>query len=106
MEISVKEIIHFFCRCRGCRPEDIYGIVTTDLASHTRYMIYGYLHGKMGYNTHMLAEEFGRDRRNIQRGMAKFKIFYKHHADIRDEYKTIVKKMEDAFGEKTPSGTM
>lgn len=97
--MNVDNIITYFCNCRGCKVEDIYDNVTTDLASHTRYMIYGYLHGKCGWRTYELAAKFNRTKRSVQRGMVAFRAFLKHHADIRDEYNSIVQKMEATLNE-------
>lgn len=98
--MGVENIVLLFCQRRGVKFEDIFYNVHEKNASQTRFMIWHYLHCTKKVSASSLSRMFNRNRPSIFRGIRVLSDHMKYHKEIRAEYESIVKYLEDA---ETPS---
>lgn len=94
--MSVDETISFFCANTGISVEDIYKRRRDINIWKTRYMVWLYLHTEKGVSANALAKKFGRNRPSVFRGIRVIKREMEIYRKLRNEYETIVKKIEGA----------
>lgn len=68
----------------------------TRTACVARYMAYAYLHNNLSISAREIGEYFGRTRINVLRGIRVLKGWIRYHSDIKDEYFSLVAKLEEA----------
>lgn len=90
------KIIEIFCESKGILKESLLGTDKYENVRYARYMLYLILRDKCGISSYKLAVMFNRTRRNIVRGISMVRHHIKLYAEIRNDYHTILKKIEDA----------
>lgn len=92
------DIIPLFCEYRNVSEESVLGRVRSSKVWYTRYMIWHYVHCKMGLPTSVLVEIFNRNRPSVFRGIRLLKFQLKHDKSLKAEYDLIIKKIERRLG--------
>lgn len=92
----IHSIILTFCDARGVSATDVTHESTLRDICITRYMIYAYLHNNMNVSASDIGKVFGRTRINVLRGIRVLKGWMRYHSEIKDEYHSIIKKIEGA----------
>ena len=98
----MQSIIESFCSYRGTSVDDVFSEKILKQLYCTRYMIWHYLHCRKKVPCSKLAKMFSRNIPSIFRGIRILKHDMCYHKRVREEYESIVKKIEDAT-EVTPS---
>lgn len=102
--MAIENIIKTFCAHRHISEVDIV-IVNNRHINDTKYMIWFYLHYAMGVSANQIAKRFKRNRPSVFRGIRIIKHHFKYHKELREEYQTIIQKIEGASTD-TPSENM
>lgn len=102
--MTIENIIRTFCTHRHISEEYII-VGNNRRINDTKYMIWVYLHCEMGISANQIAKRFGRNRPSVFRGIRIIKHQFKYHEQLREEYQSIVEKLE-GMANATPSDNM
>lgn len=93
-----EEITRIVGRIADERGIDLTAIVgsNTRPACVARYMAYAYLHNNLSIPARVVGEYFGRTRINVLRGIRVLKGWIKYHHGIKEEYFSMIEKLEEA----------
>lgn len=105
IQMSLQEVILFFCTKRGIPPEDINRKGRNPKRWCTQYMVWHYLHYSMGMSLTAISRKVDRSRESVCRGIRVLKGHMRYHKAIRDEYRSYLKELE-GMANATPSENM
>ena len=94
--MTIDSVIHFFCTQKNISKEELVSHKRRTDLWLIRGMVLHYLHYNHGMSATQLSELFNRNRPNIFRRIMVFKQHIKFHKHIKDEYETLIKKMEES----------
>lgn len=92
---EISRIISLFADLRGVNAEDIIARNRKSKVCMTRSMIYEYLHHVKNISSYEIARFFGRNRRNILLCIQTFKGWITYDTKLREEYNSLVEKIEE-----------
>ncbi len=101
--MSADKIIDIFCESKGITRELLFGMNKTFKVRSARHMLYCILRDKCGMSSYKLAAMFNRTRRNVVRGISTIQNHIALYKDIREEYESILTKVEGAINNTAPS---
>lgn len=95
--MTLDRIIDFFCAEKKIIRNDLFGYHKNATVCTTRYMLWMYLHCSQNYSAGQISKLFNRNRPSVFRGIRVLKYHMEIYSEIKEEYKTIVKKIESAM---------
>lgn len=96
MNEKIRHIVLTFAAARGMSEEIVMSNTTLRPVCVTRYMIYSFLRCKLNISASDIGEYFGRTRINVLRGIRVLRGWCRYHDDIKQEYREVMKKLEEA----------
>ena len=99
--MTIDSVIHFFCTHKGITKEELIGKTRRADIWLTQNMVWHYLHYNLGMSATQLSKKFNRNRPSIFRGIRVLKQHIKFHKHIKDEYESLIKKMEESEAPST-----
>lgn len=93
--MTTGAIINFFCEYRDINHRMLFGKDKKGNVNMTRYMLWHYLHTKMGMSANALARMFNRNRPSIFRGIRVLREQMEIYKKLSDEYSILIKEMEN-----------
>lgn len=102
--MSIEKVIEAFCCQKNITFNELFGVQRGVTIWYTRYMIWYYLHCECGISATQLSQRFFRNRPSIFRGIRLLKHQMKYSKALRDEYDSVIKKIEDADNSTPPFG--
>lgn len=90
----MQDVLQAFCAHREVSEEGIIQVRKSQKESHTRYMIWHYLHFHEKWTTTRLSKTFRRNVPSIFRGIRIIRELMSVESTLRQDYQEVVKKIE------------
>lgn len=93
---QIARVVDAFAKYKNMAVADVYGAANLHSVCVVRYMIYAYLHNELKIPASKIGSIFGRTRVNVLRGIRVLKGWMRYHEDMKNEYLSIIQKIEGA----------
>lgn len=104
--MQADDIIAIFCESKGITKETLISKDKTEKVRYARNMLYTILRDKCGLSSYKLAVIFNRSRRNVVRGISVLRHHIELYKDVREDYTSLLNKIEGAIRKDAPSADM